>query len=244
MKSGGIPETDASGQNCAESHPANQALADASLVACPNCDLLQRLREIAPGQTARCPRCGTEMWRRRLDSLNRTLALAVAAALLWVIANTIPMLGLTAAGRESFTTIVGGAQKLWEHGQEIVAALVFFTAVVAPALQIGLILLVTIGCQFRHPPAWIGALLRHLPFTQVWCMIEVMLLGILVALTKIAEYATVIPGHALFALGGLIVLLAAMQSTFDPREVWERVAWAHPRMRESPDKSCLTEATS
>jgi paraquat-inducible protein A len=57
-------------------------------------------------------------------------------------------------------------------------------------------------------------------------MIEVMLLGVLVALIKIADYATVIPGVALFGLGGLVFLLAAMQASFDPREVWNRIAWA------------------
>ncbi len=70
--------------------------------------------------------------------------------------------------------------------------------------------------------------LRHLDFTRTWSMIEVMLLGVLVALTKIADYATVIPGVALFALFALVVLLAAMQSCFDPREVWQRVNWAEP----------------
>jgi paraquat-inducible protein A len=56
-------------------------------------------------------------------------------------------------------------------------------------------------------------------------MIEVMLLGVLVALVKIAELATVIPGVALYALGGLVVLFTAIQASFDPREVWQRVAW-------------------
>ncbi len=54
----------------------NQPLGDASLIACPDCDLLQRLPELAPGASARCPRCDKELWRRREDSLNRTLALA------------------------------------------------------------------------------------------------------------------------------------------------------------------------
>ena len=57
-------------------------------------------------------------------------------------------------------------------------------------------------------------------------MIEVMLLGVLVALIKIADYATVIPGLALFVLGMLVFLLAAMQASFDPRDVWTRVVWA------------------
>jgi paraquat-inducible protein A len=54
------------------------------------------------------------------------------------------------------------------------------------------------------------------------------MLGVLVALVKIADYATVIPGTALFVLGGLIGLLAAMQASFEPRLVWERIQWAKP----------------
>ena len=57
-------------------------------------------------------------------------------------------------------------------------------------------------------------------------MIEVMLLGVLVALIKIADYATVVPGLALFALGALVFLLAGMQASFAPRPVWARIAWA------------------
>src|SRR5208282_1276807 len=143
----------------------NHALADASIVACPHCDLLQRLPEIAPGASARCPRCDKELWRRQKDSVNRTLPLTLAALVLYVIANTVPMLGLTAAGHHAFTTVVGGAQQLWNSGQQIVAVLVLFAAVIAPALQIGFMLLILIGCQRERPPAWVGALLRHLPMT-------------------------------------------------------------------------------
>jgi paraquat-inducible protein A len=211
-----------------QSGGCNLPLADAMLVACPDCDLLQRLPEVAPGASARCPRCDKELWRRREDSLNRTSALTLAALALYVVANAVPMLGLHAAGREAFTTVVGGAHQLWLDGQQIVAVLVLFAAVISPALQIGFLLLIVLGCRCEHPPAWVGMFLRHLDFTRTWSMIEVMLLGVLVALTKIADYATVIPGVALFALFALVVLLAAMQSCFDPREVWQRVNWAEP----------------
>jgi paraquat-inducible protein A len=204
----------------------NRPLSDGAVVACPHCDLLQRLPEIAPGASARCPRCDKELWRRREDSLNRTFALALAAAVLYVIANTVPMLGLSAVGHQASTTVFGGAQQLWRDGQQIVAVLVLFAAVVAPALQIGFMLLIVTASRREHSPSWVGTLLRHHPATRTWSMIEVMLLGVLVALTKIADYATVIPGLALFSLGGLVFLLAAMQSSFDPREVWSRVEWA------------------
>ena len=207
----------------------NQPLPDASLIGCPDCDLLQRLPELAPGASARCPRCDSELWRRREDSLGRTLALTLAAAVLYGIANSVPMLGLTAVGHEASTTVLGGAVHLWQNGPQIVGALVLLTAVVAPALQIGFMLAIVLGARREHPPSWVGALLRHHPTAATWSMIEVMLLGVLVALIKIADYATVIPGLALFVLGGLVFLIAAIQASFDPREVWDRIAWAEAK---------------
>jgi paraquat-inducible protein A len=206
----------------------NQPLS-AALVACPDCDLVQRLPELAPGASARCPRCDRELWRRRQDSLNRTLALTLAAALLYVVANAVPMLGLSAVGRQASTTVVGGVRQLWGDGQQVVALLVLFAAVVAPALQIGFMLAIVIGARRERTARWVGTLLRHHPTTRTWSMIEVMLLGVLVALIKIADYATVIPGTALFALGALVFLLAGMQANFDPRDVWDRVEWAAAR---------------
>jgi len=210
-------------------HAVNLALADDSLVACPACDLLQRLPPaLPPRDSARCPRCGVQLWRARKDSLQRSLALMLAAAVLFLVANLVPMLGLSTVGRHAFTTITGGAEKLWANGMHAVALLVFFAAVVAPALQISFLLAVLLGCLRVRPPWWLSAILRHVPFSRTWSMIEVMLLGVMVALTKIAEYATVIPGLALFAAFLLVVVLAAIHANFDPREVWTRVEWVHP----------------
>jgi paraquat-inducible protein A len=209
----------------------NQPVADARLLACPRCDLVQRLPDLAVGASARCPRCDEELWRRRSDSLDRTLALGLAAAVLYVVANSVPMLGLSAVGHQASTTVVGGARQLWNDGREVVAALVLLTAVVAPALQIGFSLAIVLGARRERPPGWIRTLLRHHPTTRTWSMIEVMMLGVLVALIKIADYARVEPGLALFALGALVVLLAAMQASFDPREVWQRVGWVSGERR-------------
>jgi paraquat-inducible protein A len=222
----------------------NHAVADSSLVACPHCDLLQRLPDIAPGASARCPRCDRELWRRRDDSLDRTLALALAAAVLLVIANVVPMLGLTVVGRQAYTTVFGGAVQLWNDHREGVALLVLFTAIVAPALQVGFMLAIVLAGRRERPPSWVGTLLRHHPTTCTWSMIEVMMLGVLVALIKIADYAKVIPGLALFVLGALIFLLAAMQAGFDPREVWSRVEWAEARARPTPAGEPMPAATS
>jgi paraquat-inducible protein A len=209
----------------------NQTVADAGLIACPHCDLLQRLPNLTSAASARCPRCNEELWRRREDALNRTLALAVTAAVFYLVANTVPMLGLTVVGREASTTVIGGALHLWHSGQETVAILVMFCAVIAPGAQIILMLSIVLGAQREPAPRWVGALLRHVGTSRTWSMIEVMMLGVLVALVKIADYATVIPGTALFVLGALVVVLAAMQATFEPGEVWGRIQWAEASTR-------------
>jgi paraquat-inducible protein A len=211
----------------------NRPLSDPSLIACPHCDLMQRLPVLAPGGSARCPRCDKELRRRRENWLDRSLALSLAAAVLYVIANSVPMLGLSAVGRQASTTVFGGAEQLWRDGREVVAGLVLLTVVVAPALQIGFTLAIALGARRQRPRRWVGALLRHHPTTRTWSMLEVLMIGVLVALIKIAELASVIPGIALYALGGLVFLLAAMQATFDPHEVWERIEWAD--MHPAPD---------
>lgn len=209
----------------------NKPVSDPWIIGCPHCDLVQRLPQLAPGASARCPRCNEELWRHKEDALNRTLALSLGAAVLYLVANTVPMLGLTIVGRSASTTVIGGAEHLWQEGPRLVAVLVMLTAVIAPALQIGLMLAIALGAHSPQPRRWVGTLLRHYPTTRLWSMIEVMMLGVLVALVKIADYATVIPGLALFVLGALIFLLAAMQANFDARDVWNRIAWARDDAR-------------
>jgi paraquat-inducible protein A len=195
-------------------------------IACPDCDLLQRIAPLPPGGKARCARCGKTLVTRRYDPLDRALALTIAAAIALIVANTTPLMGLSAAGREASTTIIGGAQEMWLQGSEITAVIVAFCAVIAPAGHI--LFLLTVLVAVRRPPAprWVGGLLRSAHFMQPWSMTEVMMLGILVALFKIAQLATVIPGIGMYAAGLFVLLVAAVLASFDPHEVWERVEWA------------------
>jgi len=196
-----------------------------NIVACPDCDLLQHIPAIPSGGKANCPRCGHTIASSKPDSLDRTLALAVAAAIVMIIANVMPLMGLSAVGRQASTTILGGVLKMWQNGHQITAVLVAFCTVVAPTVYIGFMLTVLLAVRQTPAPLWAGTLLRMAEFNQPWAMVEVMMLGILVALIKIADLATVIPGIGMFAVGGLIVLIAAMTVSFDPQEVWRRIWW-------------------
>jgi paraquat-inducible protein A len=200
------------------------------IVACLDCDLLQRIPALPTGATARCRRCGHTMAFSRPDSLDRTLALTLAAAIVLIIANVSPLMGLSVSGRQASTTILGGAMEMWLRGQQITAMLVVFCTVVAPAIHIGIMSTILLAVRRTPAPWWVGTLLRWSEWYQPWGMVEVMMLGILVALIKIAELATVIPGIGIFAAGALVALIAAMTVSFDPREVWQRVEWANGEM--------------
>ena len=193
--------------------------------ACPGCDLLQRIPPLPLGGKAYCARCGEFLATRPHGALERPLALTLTALIVFVVANTQPLMGLSVIGHQASTTIVGGAMQMWLQGREATAALVAICAVIAPLAYI--LLLLSVLLLLRRPPAprWVGPLLRWADNLRPWSMLEVMLLGILIALIKIAELATVVPGIGLYAVGVLVVLFTAIPASLDPREVWTRIEW-------------------
>jgi paraquat-inducible protein A len=214
--------------------------AAAESVACRGCDLLQRIPPLPSHAKAHCPRCAERLVKSPSDPLERSLALAVAAAIAFVVANATPLMGLNAQGREASTTLIGGARQMWLQGQPVTAVVVAFCAVIAPASYIALMLTVLLSVKRAPAPRWVGLLLRWAQLVRPWSMDEVMMLGVLVALTKIAELATVVPGVGMFAVFVLIVLLAALLDTFNSREVWGRVRWADETQAPVPQVASST----
>ena len=195
-------------------------------IACPECDLLQHLPELPPGGKARCPRCGWTVATRSADPIDRPLALTVTALIALIIANTAPLMSLSVVGRYASTTIIGGAYEMWTEGQEVTAAIVAFCAVIAPAGYILFMLTVLLAVKRPPAPRWVGEMLRAAEFMRPWSMNEVMMLGILVALIKIAELASVEAGVGMYGVGALVLLFPAIMVAFDEEEVWQRVQWA------------------
>ena len=132
---------------------------------------------------------------------------------------------LSVVGRVASTTIAGGAYEMWMEGEPIVGVLVAFCAVIAPGGYILFMLTLLLAARRSPPPGWIGEMLRWVQHFQMWSMLEVMMLGILVALIKIAQLATVQAGIGMYAVGALVLLIPAIMVNFDARELWQRVEW-------------------
>ena len=198
-------------------------MASRQLLACHECDLLQREAPVAPGGSARCMRCGAVLYRNTPDGLDRTLAYALGAAVLFLVANAFPIVGLDAQGNRTSTTLFGTVQALHDNGMTSVAALVFVTTILMPALNIGALLYMLLPLKLGRVPRGLPAVFRLVYAVRPWGMVEVFMLGTLVALTKLAALASVIPGIALWSFGALMFLVAAAAASFDSRALWARV---------------------
>lgn len=195
------------------------------LIACPECDLLLREIDLEPGRTAVCRRCGAALYRNTSDSLYRTLALGLAAALLFIIANIYPILGIESQGNGSATNLYGAVSSLWNQKMHFISLLVFMTTIVVPSLELTLLIYLLLPLRLGHVPAGLSPLMRFLQGIKPWGMVEVFMLGILVALVKLTDNFRIIPGVALWSFGGVTLLLAAVAATFNPRDVWGRLDW-------------------
>jgi len=193
------------------------------LTECPECGLLQYNPVLPPGGSSECVRCACVLHRDRPDSLNRTLALTIAGLTLFVIANGFPFLSFSMQGQVTQTTLFTGILNLYDQGQWQIAAVVAFTSIVAPGLQLTMLLVVLIGLRAPRLPSWLPSLFRYVRTLTPWGMMDVFMLGILVSVVKLSEMATIVPGASLFAFGVLIFVLAAAQAALDPDLVWSRV---------------------
>jgi paraquat-inducible protein A len=193
------------------------------LTACPECDCLQREVAVPENGQAECVRCGAELWRNKPASLDRTLAFLMGAAMLFLVANMFPIMRLDAQGLETSSTLAGTAWALHNEGMTSVGILVFVTAVLAPTIEVGLMLYLLVPLRLGVVPRGLPIAFRIVNAIEPWGMVEVFMLGALVALVKLRHIATVHPGAALYAMAGFIMLLSAAAASFEDRALWERV---------------------
>jgi len=142
------------------------------LVACHECDLLQKARAVPEGGTEECCRCGAILWRDSPHGVEKTLALALAAAVLFLVANTFPIVGLNLQGNEIITTLPDAVRTLWNDDMRSLACVVAFTTIIVPGFEIfGIIWLLAPLHRGRIPRGG-AATLRLLHTLAPWGMVS------------------------------------------------------------------------
>ncbi|MFY9708114.1 MAG: paraquat-inducible protein A [Desulfobacterales bacterium] len=192
------------------------------MIACHECDLLHRIPPLPVGTQARCTRCGAVLYRHRRNSLERTLALNIAGLILFALANSFPFLAMTFEGQHQQIVLLTGIRELSRQGLPEIAVLVLLTTVISPLVQLTGLFYVLLPLKLDRLPPAVWRVFRWVRSLQPWSMLEVFMLGILVALVKLAKMADIVPGISLFCFLGLIYVLAAISASLDPNSVWEK----------------------
>lgn len=208
-----------------ENRAASLLMTNGTLIACHECDLLLRIPAQPDGGVARCQRCNAVLHRSIHNSIERSLALTLAGLILFIVANAFPFLAFKMQGQVTQTTLASGVMDLYEEGMWSLSLLVLLTTIVVPLLQLLVLVYVLLPLYLNRIPWKLGSIFRFFHSLQPWGMMEVFLIGILVAVVKLVGMAQIVPGLALWSFAVLILVLAAATANLDPRLVWERVQY-------------------
>ncbi|MBI4791989.1 MAG: paraquat-inducible protein A [Deltaproteobacteria bacterium] len=203
--------------------PVSGGTARQNVVACHDCDLLNRL-PAGTGATLVCVRCGAVLRKHRTNSIDRSLALTLAALILFIVSNSFPFLAMKSGGFVQETTLLTGVRELWKQELYGLSSLVLLTCVLVPLAQITGLLYILAPLRWNAGPAPHAVrVFRLVQDVAPWGMMEVFMLGILVALVKLGKMAIIIPGISVFSFCFLIFVMAAAFATLDPPLLWDRL---------------------
>ena len=198
----------------------------AGAIGCETCGLVS----VPDPDDPRCPRCDSVLHQRKPNSVARTWALVIAAAVLYIPANYYPVLSVVQLGAGQPSTILGGVEELLTARQYPLAALVFFASIAVPMLKlIGLsFMLVTIQ---TGRAGWLRdrtRLYHIVRFIGRWSMIDIFMESLLGALVAFGSVITIEPGAGALAFCAVVILTMFAAETFDPRLMWDAAAAREP----------------
>ncbi|WP_417707231.1 paraquat-inducible protein A [Pseudomonas sp.] len=204
--------------------PSLSSLPIEQLVACHECDLLMRKPMLRDGESAECPRCGYELFSHRHHVVRRSLALVLTALLLYIPANFLPIMQLNLLGQTSQDTVWSGVIGLYESGMQGIAVVVFLSSMAVPLLKLLCQLLVLLSIRMDFGRSYGLLLYRVYHHMREWGMLEVYLMGILVAMVKLMDLADLSLGLGLFCFIALLLVQVWLEVTMSPHQIWEALS--------------------
>ncbi|MND66390.1 Inner membrane protein YebS [compost metagenome] len=190
------------------------------LIICEHCDGVYEKVHLLKHQRASCSRCGAVIQRYNGMTVQQRLALTLTAAMLWVFANFYPVMSISLKGLKNSATLWDSVLALSDGPITFIAMVAAIAIIIAPAFQLVLLIWVLLfAANARRSPGF-APCMRWLETLRPWSMLEVCLLGALVAVFKLAGMLDVLPGIGLLALAALSILLIKVAGR-DVRDLWD-----------------------
>ncbi len=193
-----------------------------TLIACQDCELIQKIPAIPERGSVRCVRCNAVLYKRKADCIDTTLALTLAGIVLFILINAFPFIAFRMSGKMEETTLITGIFVFFAQGWWPLGLLVLISTVIAPAIQLLGLLYILLPLRFGHIVPGLPRVLRTLITFRPWSMIEIFMLGILVTVVKLSNDGEVSYGISLYAFMAFTFVMAAMLNSFDPHQIWEK----------------------
>jgi len=190
------------------------------LIACHECDFIHVIKPLSKGGKALCTRCGALLYQSTPNSIEKALALNLAAFMLFVMANAFPFLSLEIGGRFVENYFLSGALMLYRLGMGEVGLLVLITSFLFPLFTISGMLYILLPIKLGYRPWKMSLVYRMVRAIKPWSLVSVFMLGVLISFVKLLDLATIIPGISLFSFVGLMVVMAAAHVSLDPFALW------------------------
>jgi paraquat-inducible protein A len=183
-----------------------------------------RKPELGHGEKALCPRCGYELYAHRHNVVQRSLALVIAALLLYVPANFLPIMELNLLGQSSKDTVWSGVVALFDTGMQSVSVIVFLCSMGIPLLKLLCQLAVLLSIRFDIGRSYGLLLYRIYHHLRDWGMLEVYLMGVLVAFVKLADMAAISVGLGLVCFISLLLVQVGLEVVMSPHQIWQALS--------------------
>ncbi len=199
--------------------------ARSGLMSCHACHQLSRIPRVSIHGDAICPRCEAPLHLRKPNSISRTWALLIAAYILYIPANLLPVMTVISFGKGEADTILSGVKELIHAGMLPIALLVFFASITVPVLKLLALtyLLLSVQYQSQWRPRERTKLYRMTEVVGRWSMIDIFMISILIALVKLEAVATIEPGPGAISFAAVVILTMFAAMSFDPRLIWDRM---------------------
>lgn len=185
--------------------------------------MFQLVPTLGPDMRSNCLRCGTTLRHTRANSLDHCLAVTVAGLVAFIVLWTTSLMQVSEIGIVHDTKLNSGPAELVRHGLWPLALAVAFTTAFAPIAKFAGTLYVLIGLRLKQPLPGLARVFLFARKMGVWAMLEVLLLGVFVAYTKLGDLVHIEIGPAVYALGVLTILTVWADNALDPDQVWEEI---------------------
>jgi len=194
------------------------------LIACSDCDLLLERKDLSEGERASCPRCHNTLDERKVDTCNRTLAVAMAGLISFIPAITQPLLGLKAVGLTNQASLIECITSIYNSHIYLVAILVTLFCLLVPLIRLLIVCYLMILVKRGKKSRFGLRLFRYFHEWEEWGMLEVFMLGMVVALYKILGLASAIYGIGLISFAFLLLSATLVTQFLDEQYVWEKLS--------------------